>query len=377
MDNVIMRTVARVLIAGLAVWGPGTPVALAQVEITPEIREACQQFEPALRDIALTEVVPKLEEAAQPDASEAAKAEATIVETAAVAIREATETAKKALENPEQVAKTAIETLAKSGVPPEVATRVEQQMRDALAKASETLKGGGGLEEAAKYFESCKTAMAECSNYLGGKEIREVLAAAGPAGLDRGEFRSLEFVGTVVDPGTRDVIEGCIKAHFEATFREAGSSPEMMKDMMEKMMATGLNPREMQLGGPGEFHGPSPEAIAAMSPGEKQMFEAWKSGDMDKLMEAHMTDAMKAGIEHGMSPESIAHEMATMEAMYREVGTHTPTSDAPRTESSGFSETQFENFQFSEGHRACRSDEILSGEAAEHAAHGHAGCSDP
>ena len=389
MNSRWMRTLAGILILGLAFWGPGMSMALAQVEITPEIRDACETFPPELRDIALNEVVPKLEEASRPDASPEAQAEVKVVETTAVAIRQTTETTKKALENPEALAKNAVEALAKSGVPTEVTGKIEAQMKDALAKAAETLKSGGNLEDAAKYFEVCKNAMAECSGYLGDKSIREVFAAGGTGGFERGEFHSMEFLGSVVDPGQRDVIEACMKAHFESSFREmalqggtegsTGLSPEAMKGMMEQMSACGISPREVFYGGPGEFYGtgptseylgpggftgPSPEAIAAMTPEQKAGYEAWKSGDFAKMSEIAMQDAYKAGAEVGMyhdyagnviSAETMFREMATsgtvyVETVYRD--TTTPTQEAPRTETSGTSQTTFEQ-HYVDGHPLC------------------------
>lgn len=369
MDGIIMRSLAGVLAVGLTMWGP-MPLALAQVEITQEVRQACERFDPEIRDIALTEVVPKLEESNRADASPEAKAEAKIVEKTATVIRETTETTKKAVENPEVMAKNAREVLAKSGVPTEVAGKVEQQMKDAFTKARDTLSRGGTLDDAAKYFEAAKSAMSECSGYMGGKDFKEALAGTGPTGIDRGEYRAMEFMGAVMDPKARDTMEAAMKAHFEGAIREGGSSIGTMKDMMEKMATCGINPREIQIGGRGEFHGPSPEAIAAMSPNEKVMFDAWKSGDMDKMMAQAKTDAYKAGIEAGVSPEAMARELShmtdmmtvggtsyrdattsggTMETMYREYTS--PTQDAPRTETSGTTVTTYE--RYADGHATC------------------------
>lgn len=352
MDNGILRFIAGGLAVGLTLCGPGTPAVFAQVEITPEIREACQQFEPELREIALTEVVPKLEESARPDASPEAKAEAEVVETTATAIHEATETTKQTLSDPEAVARQAVETLAKSGVPPEVASKVEAQMREALARVSETLRGGGTLDDAAKYFESCQRAIGECSPYLGGRDIKEVLTAGSVGGPDRSEIRSLEFLGSVADPTQRDLVGGCLEAHYREVMLGGGmetlGAPPV--EMFREMQLCGVNPVEVFRGGH-ELPAIDPRAIEHMSPEEKAMFDAWQKGDLATI-ETHMRDmAVKAGLEHGMSPETIAHEIATMEAFYRE-GTTTPTSDAPRTETSGTSVTTFEN-HYADGHPVC------------------------
>lgn len=366
MHDAFMRILTGGLVIGLALGGP-MPLALAQVEITPEIREACQQFEPEIREIALTEIVPKLEESTRPDASPEAKAEAKVVETTAATLRETTETTKKALENPEQLANTAMETLAKNGVPSEVAAKAGQQMRDALAKASETLKSGGTLDDAAKYFEAAKSAMAESSGYLGGKDIREVFASTGgPVGMER----SMEFMGAVMDPNQRDVTEACMKAHFEGALREGVSSMGAMKEMMEKMATCGIDPREMQFGGPGEFHGPSPEAMANMSPNEKVMFDAWKSGDMDRMMAQARTDAYKAGIEAGVSPEVMAQELSHMNEMMKMGDTFYKDMTTPTTtDNQNYNNTQESNTRYPDGHTTCPANTVHQGGVPEGVGH--------
>ncbi|MBI4227407.1 MAG: hypothetical protein HY600_03915 [Candidatus Omnitrophica bacterium] len=362
MHDAFMRILTGALVVGLALSGP-MPMALAQVEITPEIREACQQFEPEIREIALTEIVPKLEESTRPDASPEAQAEAKVVETTVTAIRDTTETAMRALANPEAVAKQASETLVKNGVPTEVATKAAAQMRDAMAKVNETLARGGTLDDAAKYLETCKAAMSECSSYLGGKDMKEMFATAGTT--EGTGSRSMEFVGAVTDPKARDMMEAAMKAHFEGTIKDAmfrggtdtmGPSPEAMRTAMEQMAACGINPRDVMEGtfrGPGEFHGPSPEAMAKMSSSEKVMFDAWKSGDMDKLMAQAKTDAYKAGIEAGVTPEAMAQELSHMNEMMKMGDTY--YKDMTTTTTGGnYDNTQQGNFEKeADGHAKC------------------------
>jgi len=90
------------------------------------------------------------------------------------------------------------------------------------------------------------------------------------------------------------------------------------------------------------------------------MFDAWKSGDMDKMMAQAKTDAYKAGIEAGVSPEAMARELSHMNDMmtvggtsYRDATTITsPTQDAPRTETSGATVTTYET-KYADGHTLC------------------------
>lgn len=326
----IRKGVAGVLVMGMALWNAAIPAALAQVEITPEIREACQGFEPGLREIALNEIVPAIE--AEPEGSEA-----RVVETTAVAIHEATVTAQEALVNPDAVATETVAALAANGVPSDVAASVEAQLKDALTKARDALAKGGTLEDASKYFETCQKAMADCSGYLGGKDFKEIFAAG--AGFDRPELST--FCGAVFDPSQRDGFQAVMEAHFAASMQEmmtqgGGMEAGAMRGMMEQMAAAGINPAEVMAHGGGEFHGPSPEAMAAMTPEQRAGYEAWKSGDVAKMQEMAMHDSKAAMEKYGMSPEMVAKEMATMEAHMKEMATMDP-----RSETSGSVETTF------------------------------------
>ncbi len=312
MKGVFLRILAWALILGLGLWDSGVPLTWAQLEITPEIRQACEQFSPELREVALNEIVPAIE--SNPEGPEA-----KTVETTAVAIAEATQTAKQAVENPDAVTKGAMEALAANGVPAEVVAKVEAQMREALVKVKETFAKGGSLEDVSKYFETCQKAMGECSAYLGGKDVREVFAAAGgPTGTERaGEFRSIEFLGSVVDPAQKDIIGGCLEAHFrEVALR--GGGPETLgapsPEVMEKMMASGVSMEAVFRGMEGQI----PEA---------QMRE------MAAQMETHMK-------EMGAMMEAQYKEMgAAMEVQYREV------LEKIRTENPNLDSTQQSKFE--------------------------------
>lgn len=298
MNGMIYRTVAMSVVLGLALWGPGVPLVLAQVEITPEIREACQQFEPELRDIALNEIVPAIE--AEPEGTEA-----KVVETAAVAIAEATQATQDVLANPEAVVNSTVAALRSNGVPADVATGVQTQLQDALSKASAALNSGGTVADAAKYFEICQKAMADCGGYLGGKDFKEIFAAGG-AGFDRPEIGI--FCGTVFDPSQRDGFQAAMEASFKSSMEMAlrggteGLGSSDMRAMMEKMASVGMNPAEMMTHSGGEFHGASPEAMAAMSPEQRTAMEAqFKATETQfREMGAQMETQMKEMGEHPM-----------------------------------------------------------------------------
>jgi ElaB/YqjD/DUF883 family membrane-anchored ribosome-binding protein len=354
MSGMLLRTIAVILVLGLGVWGPAVPSALAQVEITPAVREACEGFEPGLREIALNEIVPAIE--AEPEGSEA-----RVVETTAVAIAETTQTVTELLSDPDQVATQTVTALKDNGVPANVASGVERQLKDALAKAHETLAKGGTLEEASKYFESCQKAMADCQGYLGGKDFKEIFTAGG-VGFDRPELGA--FCGTVFDPSQRDAFQATLEGHFAASFQEAALrgptegpvlSGEMMRGMMEQMMACGVNPADVMR----DISAPPKEVLDAMSGAEKTMFEAWQRGDFAALEAMHVEAAMRAGMEAGMSPEMMGElsshmaEMMTLtnEAAMMERYAPSSTSDAPRTETSGTAEATAQ--RYADGHTVC------------------------
>lgn len=361
MFNRFKRITAGALALGLALWAPGIPLALAQVD-AGTLTECHDAFvadttlDVAIRDICLDMTDQALEAVQNPGTDPEADAALRGVETTAVAIHEATQTTLQAVENPDALAKSTVEALTKSGVPADVAAKSGDQMKDALAKAKETIQKGGTVEDVAKYLESCKSAMAECSKYLGeGNGIREILATSGGApGVERGEaYRSMEFLGRVMDPTQAggDMAGRCLEAHFETTMREmflaggptegfTGPSPEVMRGMMEQMMACNINPGEV-FRGAGEFHGPSPEAYAAMTPEQTVQLEAARqAGDWAALEalrgefgmgpgpfagyqgEMAMHDAMQTmmGMEEGMYHD-YAGNVVTPEAMFREMAT--------------------------------------------------------
>lgn len=335
MNAIILRGMTWAVVLGLALSGPGLPVAWAQIEITPEIREAVQQFGPELREIALTEIVPAIE--AEPEGPEA-----TVVETTAAAIHEVTETTKQALTNHVSITDTTVAALTANGVPAEVAATVETQLKDALAKASSELAKGGTLADAEKYFQDCKNALEMCKTYVGGDFEKVFGSLEGQREFGVG---MLERIATT--ESNVNMADACMKEYFaqeltEAAFRTGGPEGGLPpREVLEQMAACGINPAEV-FHGDFERYGPSPEALASMSDHDKVMYETWKSGDMAKMQEFAMHDSRVAMEQYGMTTEQVASmethmmEMATMEATYREATTS--TSDTPRTESAGTAE---------------------------------------
>lgn len=337
----IRKGIAGGLVMGMALWNAAIP-ALAQ--LTPEVVHDCREainadptIDPAVREICNAEILPALEETATSDSpSPEAQAVTQEVETAAVAIAEATQATQEILANPDAMVRGTVTALQSSGVPADVVAGVQAQLETALKGASQALNSGGTVEDVAKYFEACQKAMADCSGYLGGKDFKEVFAAGG-AGFDRPEIGA--FCGTVFDPSQRDGFQAVMEAHFSASVQEMmtqGGGMEAMRGMMEQMAASGINPAEMMAHSGAEFHGPSPEAMAAMTSEQRAGYEAWKSGDVAKMQEMVMHDSKAAMEKYGMSPETIAKEMATMEAHMKEMVTMDP-----RTDSSGATETTF------------------------------------
>ncbi|GEM_PF-6741208 len=341
MNGMILRSVAVFLMMGLAFWGPALPSAFAQLEITPEIRQACEQFEPEIREIALTEIVPEIE--ADPEGQEA-----RIVEASAATIHEANQ-AVADLPVPDQAALEATLT-QNAGVDPVVAQALAADAQKALTEMKAAFSAGDPIKADAL----AKAFQAEC-------QTRGVDPSAFGAGKEAGGMTTDRLLGG------RDVTETALKAHFETAMREVfqggteGGAAAGMREMMEKMRVSGVNPGEVMRGGEaGEMGTPPKEMLDAMSTTEKAMFEAWKSGDTATLEKMHMEGAMKAGMEAGMSPERIAAEMGQMKEMMgmeakmapdqREAMMREMTSEQrevmmkemdPRSESSGFSETTF------------------------------------
>lgn len=414
MKDSIMRMLAGILTVGFTLWNPGMPLALAALDAAT--LEQCREtiandpvLNPEIREVALAEIVPKLEESVKPEAPPESVREAQIVETTAEAIHQTTEAAKEALRNPDAVTKTAVEALVKSGVSQDKVAGIETQMKQALTQAKDVLNSGGSMADAAKYFEACKNVMSEQLKGDTTVNFREAFASMG--GTGGGErFRSMEVLGAAMDHG----MEAAMKAHFEGSFREAtmrsmgaegGPSPEVMREMMAKATACGFDPKDIvqgafehygtpgggefrggPMGNPGEFHGQSPEAIAAMSSGQRAGFEAWQKGDFAAVNEMAMRGSMQAmagASEHhdyagnAVSREQMFKEMgAVMEQQYREVYMVDKPPVSETTAEAQAVKQEAAQTVFSSGHRACRDTETAAGEAGIHAAHGHTGCSD-
>lgn len=328
MNGMILRSVAVFLMVGLAFWGPAIPSVFAQLEITPEIRAACEQFEPGIREIALTEIVPEIE--ANPEGQEA-----RTVEASAATIHEANQTVAD-LQVPDQATLEATLT-QNTGVDPAVAKALAADAQKTLTEMKAAFSAGDPIKADAL----AKAFQAEC-------QARGVDPSAFGAGKEAGGMTSDRFLAG------RDVMETALKAHFETALREVfqsgmeGAAPAGMREMMEQMRVAGINPSEVMHGGAGEMGAPPKEVLDAMSTTDKAMFEAWKSGDTATLETAYRESAMKAGMEAGMSHEAMQREMGQME-FYREMEARmTPDQRetmmrevVSRSESSGFSETTF------------------------------------
>ncbi|MBI3615135.1 MAG: hypothetical protein HY211_01330 [Candidatus Omnitrophica bacterium] len=402
MDKAIFRCTAVVLAVGLVLWSPGMPLALAlDAEVITQCREAIANdstLDPAVKEIALNEVVPKLEESTKPDAAPEVKAEAKIVETTAGTLHQASEATKKALENSDTVVKATVDGLVKNGVSASEANKAGEKMKTDLAKARETLQQGGTLQDAAKYFESCQKTFTDYSGSVGKDQtlnMKDILLNSGSGGRPE-DFRSMQMLGSVIDSSRNgNVTEAAMRAHFEATFHDVilqggtegknGPPPEAMRGLMEQMVACGVNPMEVAqksyesyraanpgletfgnpVGGPnemfgpgpgmgnvpldaGRFSGPSPEAIAAMSPEQKAGYEAWKSGDSAVIHEMMMNDTMRAAVEAGTPPREVLEQMARNEVMYREI-----ISPAEVTQARVEAQQQTALDKYADGHVLC------------------------
>ena len=295
MNNLILRGMSGMLAVGLALWSPGVPFARAQVEVTPEVREACSEFEPELREVALSEVLPAIE--SEPDGQEA-----RLVEVAAQAIHEAGATS---AELPIPDANELVNKLTRGGVDPATATQLAADTQRALSEVKAAFAAGdpGKAEKLAHSFqEECVARGVDPSVFGTGRET-------GGITFDR-----------VL--ASRDVVEEAMKAHFEAAYQEAvlRGGPEGMvgppREVMEQMMAAGINPAEVFHGGAGEVPTMDPKMLENMTPEQRAGYETWKSGDFAALHDIQMNDAMKAMADAGMSPEAMATEMDKMATMH-------------------------------------------------------------
>lgn len=337
--------VMGILVMGMTLWNAAIPSALAQVEITPEIRAACEQFEPGLREIALDVIVSEI--VANPDGPEAKG-----VESAAVAIHEAHQTV---ADLPVSDQATLEATLTQNGVDPAAAQALAAGAQKTLTEMKAAFSGGDPVkaDALAKAFQAeCQTRGVDPSVF----------------GTGRGETGGMTFDSIL---GGRDVTDVALKVHFETAVQEAlrGVGPEgagvaaQMREVMASMVASGVNPSEVMRGGTGEVATPPKEVLDAMSSTDRAMFEAWKSGDTATMEAAYRESAMHAGMEHGMSPESIQREFGQME-FYREMESHMTVADKeammkegmdPRAETSGHSETTTttSSTDYEDGHGVC------------------------
>lgn len=320
MFNMMKRITSGTLALGLALWAPGARWALAQVEITPEIREACQSFDPAIRDIALNEVLPS-------------EAELKVVETTAVAIHETGQGTAK-LEVPD--AAKLQEKLTGAGVSAQVAQDLAQRTQATL-KDAQAAFAAGDPGKAGKVLEGLRETLQK-----GGVD----LAALERIGGGSSGFERIAFA--------RDGLGTAMEAHFQEGFKEmasrggaeGGLSPEAMKGMMEKMTAAGYDPGKVMqdtFRGPmefqgqmnaGEFHGPggveqfkgTPEYAA-----HETMFR-----EMGQQMEKQMRE-FGAQMEH-YGPDRLAPEGIVREGMYLDPRTMDPRIVDSRAETSGRAE---------------------------------------
>ncbi|MBI3333695.1 MAG: hypothetical protein HYZ93_06365 [Candidatus Omnitrophica bacterium] len=140
---------------GLILWGPGAPSALAQ--LTPDLLERCRNeiandptIPPEVKEIALNEVLPKLEEAADWEhASPEAQAEAQRVERVAMAIHESALPSREGYEKmltgeggtltPEMAAPMA----AESSAPTAMGTELSTDYSTSSGTTTETATSGG------------------------------------------------------------------------------------------------------------------------------------------------------------------------------------------------------------------------------------------
>lgn len=395
MDHAIMRFIAGGLAVGLTLGAPGVPVAFAQVEITPEIRQACEAFEPALRDIALTEVVPKLEESTRPDASPEAKAEAQQIErTASTIHRTATETVSK-MAVPDRA--TLEQTLTqRGGVTAPVAQEVAQKAQAAMQEAKSAFASGDPMKAEAvlkSFQEECRTRY-----------------QMDPSVLSRssGDSRTITFDRVAFDNRTTDFIGNATECHLAGeTLRQSGveftgapPSAEEAKKMIEGMNVSAdekskmlemakayegftrdgnfAGIHEMQARAAQEAYrqvmesGVMPGGTAmtpemaqrmatemhAMSPTGTYKEWAAVNPDMAAAHPEYATMAtmnenmrtMEAAMAAGTPTHEVMEQMMHNETMVREYTTY--TSDAPRTETSGTSVTTYED-RYPDGHALC------------------------
>ena len=197
MNRLPLRILASALIAAIPLWSPAVPRALAELE--PGVLEQCRTeiandptLDPAVREIALGDVLPKLEEAASPDASREAKTELAAVEETAKQIVVASNTAAE-LPLPDRAALTAVVT-QQSGVADTEVAQVVGQIEDKLKLGKEAL-AQGNFADAEKQF-------GELQKLCHDRGIDPGVFARSNEGLDFGRIAfdpAGDYVGKVIE----------------------------------------------------------------------------------------------------------------------------------------------------------------------------------
>lgn len=387
MDALIMRSLVGFLAVGLAVGGP-MPLAVAQIEVTPEIRQACEKFDPEIREIALNDVVPKLEESNKPDASPEAKAEAQGIERTATTIHRAASETVANLAVPDRAALE--QTLTqRGGVTAPVAQEMAQKAQTAMQEAKAAFAAGEPLKAEAvltSFQHECRVRYQVDPSVLGGS-ARDSHAMT----FDRIAFGAPDVIGHATECHMAG--ESLRQAGVE--FHGAPPSAEQARDIIAGMNVSpdekakmleiakvyegfardgnfaGI--REMQVAAAQEAYrqatesGRTPGGTAVTPEMAKQMaaemarnsdvvgpmiaYHDWAAANPE-LATAHPEYAtmatarenlrtLEAAAATGTSGREVMEQMARTAGMAREI--YAPTQDAPRTEMNGSSQTTFEN----------------------------------
>lgn len=324
MNGLILRFMTWAVVLGLALAGPGLPVAWAQVDLG-EVR-AVLDADPDVR------AIPGLESACRELVEAATRGEYN-VEEAAMADRYFED----------------IQTQGIAAAP--VATKM--QLADAQAVAMMASGNYAGASQVTTDARRVGELYAAVSGGVTGGPPTEAMVAQG----ERMGFTP-EQVRAMTEMAASARTDGAPTEQALEAMRECG----LMTEAELAFAKEGLAQWEATANDPAARQAMMQEMASHMPTMDPATME-----QMARDMATHTTSGMTVDQMREMA--AATGYQAEFEKWASEQTT-TSTSDTPRTESSGASETQF-----SSGHRMCRQDEAAEG--AEHIGHGHTGCVDP
>ncbi len=297
MDGMLKRILAGVVVLGLALWGPGLPLALAQVEVNwhdPGLEATCQaefaSYEPALAS-ECTRIFENCQTADLPDALPGVQAEAQAVEVSIEQVHNASVTAAQ-LPAPAATELQAVLTQT-AGVAAPVAQELALRAQATFAEAKAAFASYDPIKAEAvlkSFQDECRTRGVDPSAFMGG----------------RGEQGGLDFTRIACDP-KGDFIGGAYECYTVIeTYRDLAGTVGGNFDINEGMMDRGKMLEQIQ-------------SMNVSDEERAKMLETFRACDVyvregnfagvREILEAKAREAYEHALEQRMTPEQIQQMM--------------------------------------------------------------------